>query len=451
MRGLKQPVRASLVRFGAAAFLASAVFIAALTLGVLARHTAAPAAALTLVPADLAVTKTDGKSTTIPGETNTYTIVVTNSGPSDANGATVTDSFPASLSGVGWDCVAAGGATCTPTGTGDISDPVNLPVNGSVTYTATGLVDPSASGTLTNSASVTAPLGVDDLDPINNSATDDTTLEPTADLFLTKNDSPDPAVPGTSLTYTIMVTNNGPSDVTGATVIDDFNPVALTNVTWECVAAGTATCTPNGSGNIGDTVNIPVNEWVTYTVNAIIDTSVSSGVLFNTATVALPAGVIDPDLGDNSETVATQLDPQVDLAVTKTNGQPTVIPGEAIEYTIVVSNAGPSSSVPATVTDVFPSTLTNVSWTCVAAGGAFCTSNGIGDINHGVDLPAGGSLTYTVNATVDPSASGTLSNTASVTGSAFVTELDPANNTATDQDTIALLVPATSTTPSIFP
>ena len=54
----------------------------------------------------------------------------------------------------------------------------------------------------------------------NNSSTDTDTLTPEADLSITKSDSQTTEVPGTNVTYTITVTNNGPSSVTGATVSD---------------------------------------------------------------------------------------------------------------------------------------------------------------------------------------------------------------------------------------
>src|SRR6185295_14956037 len=82
--------------------------------------------------ADLAITKTDGVTTADPGGSLTYTITASNSGPSDASGSTVADTFPADLTCT-WTCVGAGGGTCTASGSGDISDTVNLPAGGSVT------------------------------------------------------------------------------------------------------------------------------------------------------------------------------------------------------------------------------------------------------------------------------------------------------------------------------
>ena len=115
---------------------------------------------------DLSITKTDGVTTVVPGTADTYTIVVTNSRPEHATGATVADTFPAYLTGATWTATATGGATgFTASGSGNINDTVNLPVGSTITYTVTGTIDPAATGSLVNTATVTAPAGVTDTNP----------------------------------------------------------------------------------------------------------------------------------------------------------------------------------------------------------------------------------------------------------------------------------------------
>jgi hypothetical protein len=77
---------------------------------------------------------------------------------------TVADTFPASLTAT-WTCVGAGGGTCTAAGAGKINDTVNLPVAGSITYTASASIAPSATGSLSNAATVNPPGGVGDPNP----------------------------------------------------------------------------------------------------------------------------------------------------------------------------------------------------------------------------------------------------------------------------------------------
>src|SRR4029077_4519054 len=98
---------------------------------------------------DLHITKTNGVNGVVAGLPTTYTITVTNPlGPSDASGATVTDTFPATLSGVTWTCTGTAGGACPASGSGAINTPVTVPVGASVVFTATGTVNPAATGDL---------------------------------------------------------------------------------------------------------------------------------------------------------------------------------------------------------------------------------------------------------------------------------------------------------------
>ena len=67
-------------------------------------------------------------------------------------------------------------------------------------------------GALINTATVTPPLGVTDPVPGNNNATDTNPAGPQADLTITKASSPNPYVPGAALSYTMVVSNAGPSE-----------------------------------------------------------------------------------------------------------------------------------------------------------------------------------------------------------------------------------------------
>jgi uncharacterized repeat protein (TIGR01451 family) len=250
--------------------------------------------------ADLAISKTDGQATAVPGATVTYTIVASNAGPSAASGATVADTPPAAITGATWTCVGAGGGSCTASGAGSISDPVNLPPGGTVTYTLTGTIAASAAGSLSNTATVTAPGGVSDPNAANNAATDTDVLAPQADLAITKSDGQAAAPPGAPVTYTIVASNAGPDAASGATVTDTL-PAAIVGATWTCVGAGGGSCTASGSGSISDAVDLPVGGTVTYTLMGTIAAS-ATGTLSNTATVTAPGGVTDPDLTNNTDT-----------------------------------------------------------------------------------------------------------------------------------------------------
>jgi uncharacterized repeat protein (TIGR01451 family) len=119
----------------------------------------------------------------------------------------------------------------------------------------------------------------------------------------------------------------------------------------------------------------------------------------------------------------------VDLAIAKTHTG-AVTPGAQATYTLTVSNPGVNALAGTiSVVDTLPAGLsyqsgTGTGWTCTA-NGQDVTCSYVGTLNGGATAPA---ITLIVN--VDAGASGTLTNTATVSGSAPDSNL--ANNTATD-------------------
>ncbi len=105
--------------------------------------------------------------------------------------------------------------------------------------------------------------------------------------------------------------------------------------------------------------------------------------------------------------------------------------GDALTYTITVSNAGPAAANSTTVVDAFPSAYTGVTWTCVASGGASCTSSGSGTIAATVTLPAGSQVVYSVDGIVAAGTTGTLTNSATAVVAPPASDPDTTNNTAT--------------------
>ena len=72
-----------------------------------------------------------------------------------------------------------------------------MPSGSKIIYKAKGKVNPSATGTISNTASVTPPAGVNDPNPGNNTATNTDSLTVKADLKVTVTDGKTAAVPGT--------------------------------------------------------------------------------------------------------------------------------------------------------------------------------------------------------------------------------------------------------------
>ncbi|MBL0026230.1 MAG: hypothetical protein IPO98_15140 [Saprospiraceae bacterium] len=92
--------------------------------------------------------------------------------PSDVVGATVTDNAPLGTSITGWNAIFSGGASGTGSGSGNISQTINIPVGGLATYTITLNIPSGVTGNLSNTAVIAVPLGTTDPTPGNNTATD---------------------------------------------------------------------------------------------------------------------------------------------------------------------------------------------------------------------------------------------------------------------------------------
>jgi uncharacterized repeat protein (TIGR01451 family)/uncharacterized delta-60 repeat protein len=168
--------------------------------------------------ADLALGMSASAPTVIATSNLTYTVSVTNAGPSTATNVVVTDTLPA----------GAVLAATNPT-QGSVNNAAGMVTwnVGSLAYGATaslGLtVQAGAAGTLTNSAIVTS--ATPDPNPDDNSASVTTTvIPPTADLALAMADSPDPVLLGYNLTYTLTVNNLGPATASGVTLVDTLPP-----------------------------------------------------------------------------------------------------------------------------------------------------------------------------------------------------------------------------------
>ena len=322
---------------------------------------------------------------------------------------------------------------------------MNIPTGAAnfLTITVSGTVAPATIGNLVNTATVTAGAGQTDLTPGNNSATDTDTPILQTNLGITKTDGSLSYVAGNPITYTIIVTNAGPSNATGASIADAV-PAALTGTTINCAASGIASCgTDASAGNnlsfTGVNISTGAGNFLTITVSGTVAPA-TTGNLVNTATVTAGAGQTDPVPGNNTATDTDAL-LSADLQITKTDNATDYAGGISIQYSIVVSNAGPGNVTGATVADTLtlnPNLTGVVSWTCTASAGASCTASGAGDINDTVNLVVGSSVSYTVNATSVAAPASNLVNTATVGAPVGITELNPLNNSATDTDQLVV-------------
>jgi uncharacterized repeat protein (TIGR01451 family)/fimbrial isopeptide formation D2 family protein len=139
----------------------------------------------------------------------------------------------------------------------------------------------------------------------------------------------------------------------------------------------------------------------------------------------------------------------IDLGVTKTvadssnNPVTSVAPGGAIRYLVTATNYGPNN-VTATgvgLHDDIPTSITGVTWTCAASGGATCvyasgSGNTLNATNASANIPRGGSVTYTINGTVSASAGSVITNTANLVIPGSVTDYNSSDDSATASVTV---------------
>jgi uncharacterized repeat protein (TIGR01451 family)/fimbrial isopeptide formation D2 family protein len=354
--------------------------------------------------ADLAVAKTSLMNPAHAGQEILYQIIVTNTGPSDARNVVITDTLPVgtTYSGSSVFCTESGGVVRCEVG--DVA----------AGATKSALIQVRASSGLVNGATVTNVVRTSSAtaDPVggNNAYTTTTTVnQPSGsvvDLTIAKNATAS-VIAGERVTYTLVITNNGPATATAVSVVDAL-PTGVSFVS--ATASNGATCNSGVSCLLGD---LGVDETVSITIVGIVASDVISGAtLVNRAQVA--SANPDSNPANNTASAATSVTVDDRLSIRKV-GPATVQPEQAIAYQIVVSNTGSSDATNVVVSDTLPGGVENA---IAAASRGACTRVGNLLTCTVARLAAGEQLFIVVNGYVSRSASGSLVNTASVTSAA---------------------------------
>ncbi len=358
--------------------------------------------------ADLEIVKSVSPATIVAGASSggTYTLEVTNHGPSDAAApVTVTDLLPFGMSvrgslPAGCDqadsddrvlvtCVRAGLAAGSGTWT------ITIPVRVAADVTTAGLE---------NEAKVSSPTH--DPDQENNTSTEPVGIAQRASLTVTKAASPDPVTAGEDVTWTIRVTNDGPSDAQTVRLSDVLDSrlvlKSATSSSGSCTGTTTLSC---------DLGTLAPGQTVVLTVVTTVRSSVpEDATIENTATAA--STTIDPNTDQpatDSDTDAVTVAAQASLTIDKEAVEGTVDAGGVAAFDIVVGNDGPSdAAADVVVTDTLPDGMTYLAsateggpaaWDCADVGQTVtCTLTLAGEP---ATLPAGTTApTLRISATV---------------------------------------------------
>lgn len=383
-----------------------------------------------------------GPSTANAGETITYGVKVVNVGPSDAVGAVITDTIPATVLNASWTATAAGGAVIT-TGAGGTGNIVRLTANlpagetNFVNITVNGTIKDDLSGILTNKATVTA--AEPGVPPMSSMVT---TLVSRKAILQIRKSGPTLTAAGKSIRYNLEVTNNGPGSATNVT-IKDVIPTGVLNATWTATALNGAVISSGntGTGNIllkADIPNTPLAA-IRIQVDGTVDPDYAATTILNEA-IVLNDPAVTP-VGDTS-TVLTTVARLANLSIVK-SGPANLGAGQQMQYTLLIRNAGPSNAVGVQITDLLPADLLTPSWTTSFTGNVknIVPATGTGNVSITADIPADSStLLVTITGIASPALvnNAIIKNTATVAfpaGSTIV-DLNPLDNTSSIETVI---------------
>lgn len=390
---------------------------------------------------DLVVNNTDSPDPVAAGGVVTYTVTVANSSfDTGATGVTTTHSVPAGatyqgFAGAGVGCAGMAVGAAGP-GTLTCTLPNLAANNDQVTFTIQ--LKTTAQGTIALGA-IAASIEADD-DPVNNSDPESTTVNAGVNLAMNKAPAAASGASGSSFSWALSVTNNGP-DAATQLVVQDPVPTGFS------VTAIPAGCT-NIAGTITCDIAGPIASGATFNLGNVTGqiTAAGGSTVTNTATVAVspsaPFGTPqDPDTSNNTAIANLTVTAGSDLRLTKARsvgGSPLV--GDSFDFVLTPTYTGdvPTSL---TITDTVPANYTigalaasQNGWTCGRAGQVVTCTKPSGGV-AGLDQALG---VITIPVTVAVAGVGVV-NSATI-GAGGPVDPDPSNNTATDGG-VSLLAP----------
>ncbi|MGL4669595.1 MAG: DUF7507 domain-containing protein, partial [Methanobacteriaceae archaeon] len=321
--------------------------------------------------ADLEVIKNVNVTSPNVSDQVSYTITVKNNGPDNATGVILTDLLPSGLSFN--NAVFSKGTYNSTTGIWTIG---NLDVNESVTLVVNATLN--TAGTWINNATVT---GIEyDSNPTNNKAVAAINGSDIADLAVSKNISSTNPKNNDTVNFTIIVTNNGPSNALNV-ILNDILPANMIYVS----SSASAGAYDNNTGiwTIGDLAK-------DATVYLNITVRLNGSGQFNN-TVNVSSDTPDTDPSDNNVTLLFNVSKVVDINVTKAVNDSVVDKNEQVNFTIVVKNNGLDNATGVNLTDILPAGFEYIG--SYSANGTYNNNTGIWTIGN---LNAGDSVTLNI-------------------------------------------------------
>lgn len=382
---------------------------------------------------DLSVTVQGSPSSVPAGQNVTYTVTLSNNGPSPATNVSLTDTLPQNVT-----LVSANSTQGSTSLSGNVLTTTipTLPANGTpVVLTVVVATNAATAASITDLASVSATES--DANPGNNSGSATTAVTPVVDMGVVVQASPNPVQVGQNLTYTVTATNHGPSTATNVKIIDAL-PANVTFVSAIDSVGGTPT---SAAGTVTDTIpSLIANGVVTLTI-VVATNGATAASISDSASVS--ATEPDPNTTNDTASVTTATTPVTDLSVTMVASPNGVGAGQSVTYTITAKNNGPSQATGVTLMDLLPSGVTVVSVTPSQG----TTSQGAGSVIANVGtLGPNVSATLTIVVTTSASNPPSIVNSVSASGNEF----DP-NSSNNSVSTTTPVTPVTDLSVSLSP
>lgn len=367
--------------------------------------------------ADIEVVNTNNQTHYNAGATSIYTVTVTNNGPSPAGNVEVENAIPAGITAFSWTGSNGSSGTDVP-----LEDTIaTLAVGETITYTITlevpaGYNDP----TLVSTTSVISDTT--DHVPACEECTDTDNI-PAADIVVVNTNNQYSYVVGAPSTYTVTVTNNGPSDAVNVSV-ENAIPPGITGFSWTGSNGSEGTDEPLSD----DIALLPVGETVTYTI--ILDVPADYAEQSLVSTTVVTSDTLDPEPACEGCTDTDNDVPLADIVIVNTNNQISYTAGTTATYTVTVTNAGPQDAENVTIANAIPTGITGFSWT--GSNGSEGTNVPLADVIPA--LTVGEVVTYTITVTVPAGYTEDLLVSETTVVSADTDDPDPACDLCIDTD-----------------
>jgi uncharacterized repeat protein (TIGR01451 family) len=348
----------------------------------------------------------------VSGGQVTYSLVVTNKGEIPADNVMLTNQLPAGVIFV--SASVSKGFVGLTMGSSQVANLGMIAPGGSATMTIVGQTNANTPiGTIVDTASVTSQEA--DPTPTDESIAINTTVVTSADMKVQISAGVSSVLAGSNLTYTITATNDGPQTAHNVSV---SLPIVAGEAFVSTNSPGASFSGGQVLANLGD-----LAAGVSATFQVVVQ-AVAAGSLSETATVSSDS--IDPVATNNTSTVITQVQPTADLQVALASSENPIVLGKDFQYSVVVTNAGPSDATGIVVTDTLPS---GVAFVFAVSDQNVAPSFSAGVVTLSLPtLKAGATATMTIELNPQAAPGSTLTDTASVAHQEV--DPDPTNDSA---------------------